>query len=620
MKKIFLFIYISVGLFIFGSLPAQITVDLSYTSTELIEDVLLEENCNQVTNVSYVGNANSVGYYSSGNADIFMDGVFLTTGDANEMAQASSVLVSADMGTPGDATLDIIASSAVSSDAAVLEFDFTPSADKISLNYVFASEEYPDYICNTAFNDAMGIVIAGPGITGQNIAVVPGTTQNIGVQSVNTGIVGANGTLADCISTSNGNLLIDNSGSTQLVYNAYTIPLTAELDITPCETYRIKMGIEDVGDSEFDSALFVERGSFVTSGSNAGTSTTITMSSESPGGIAAATFNEDCNSFNLIIDRLDSTSAYPAESYNITYAGTATNGTDYTPPTTVNFAAGETTTTLNIPLTVDGLNEPLETIIIDVILPACNCAGSGTNTYTVEIVDAIAGGCVAVDSDLKVLLEGAYVSSIGIMQTASIYKAALPANQPYNAAPWNYTGTETLDVANLPSGFIDWVIVEVWDDAYAGVVETKAAYLLEDGSVVNASANNSTLSFFNLMLNESYHFIVRHRSHLAVASTTPSTVSASSTIAYDFTTADTQEIVGNLKMAPDGKYTLLAGDFDQNGAITSLDIDVYIQDTAQGNSDPYTTSNCNLSSSIDLVDFNLFLTNNSAIGVNMVRL
>ena len=64
---------------------------------------------------------------------------------------------------------------------AVLEFDFVPSSTSVGFEYVFASEEYPEFSCSS-YNDVFGFFISGPGITGpysnnsQNIAIIPGTT------------------------------------------------------------------------------------------------------------------------------------------------------------------------------------------------------------------------------------------------------------------------------------------------------------------------------------------------------------------------------------------------------------------------------------------------------------
>ena len=62
-------------------------------------------------------------------------------------------------------------------DECVIEFDFVPEGDSISFNYVFVSEEYPEYVC-ASFNDAFGFFLTGPNpnlpnYNAENIALIP---------------------------------------------------------------------------------------------------------------------------------------------------------------------------------------------------------------------------------------------------------------------------------------------------------------------------------------------------------------------------------------------------------------------------------------------------------------
>ena len=63
-------------------------------------------------------------------------------------------------------------------DAAIIEFDFIPNDDTLNFGFVFASNEYPNFV-NTAYNDAFGLFLSGPGINGPytnnaiNLGVVP---------------------------------------------------------------------------------------------------------------------------------------------------------------------------------------------------------------------------------------------------------------------------------------------------------------------------------------------------------------------------------------------------------------------------------------------------------------
>src|SRR4029079_8531064 len=45
-------------------------------------------------------------------------------------------------------------------DAAVLEFDFVPTANQVVFEYTFASDEYPEWV-NTPFNDVFAFYVNG---------------------------------------------------------------------------------------------------------------------------------------------------------------------------------------------------------------------------------------------------------------------------------------------------------------------------------------------------------------------------------------------------------------------------------------------------------------------------
>ena len=50
-------------------------------------------------------------------------------------------------------------------DVCILEFDFQPSGDFVSFNYVFGSDEYLTWV-NSAYNDIFAFFLSGPGISG----------------------------------------------------------------------------------------------------------------------------------------------------------------------------------------------------------------------------------------------------------------------------------------------------------------------------------------------------------------------------------------------------------------------------------------------------------------------
>ena len=146
-------------------------------------------------------------------------------------------------------------------DAAILEFDFIPSSDTLKFNYVFASEEYLDFV-NTEFNDVFGFFLSGPGINGPysspqnftggaiNIANVPNSMPNLPITV---------STINDSLNSQfyNYDTLAEVSG-----FNGYTNVFTAKAIVIPCELYHIKISIADGTDEGYDSAVFLEAGSF----------------------------------------------------------------------------------------------------------------------------------------------------------------------------------------------------------------------------------------------------------------------------------------------------------------------------------------------------------------------
>jgi hypothetical protein len=168
----------------------------------------------------------------------------------------------------------------------------------------------------------------------------------------------------------------------------------------------------------------------------------------------------------------------------------------------------------------------------------------------------------------KVWLEGAF--SAGSMSTALRTAGYIPTSQPYNTAPWNYTGSE--NVTSIPADVVDWVLVELRTGTAASTkVATRAAFVKNDGSVVDLNGT-STLGFSGRAAGH-YYIVIRQRNHLAVMSAGAVALSASSSL-YDFTTGSGQ-YYGGVNAAKDlgsGVWGMIAGDVDGNGGIGASDL------------------------------------------------
>ncbi len=214
---------------------------------------------------------------------------------------------------------------------------------------------------------------------------------------------------------------------------------------------------------------------------------------------------------------------------------------------------------------------------------------------------------------VKIFLEGAYTNNA---MTTHLQNGTdvIPLQQPFNTAPWNYFGTEK--TSSIPSNLTDWILIEV----RAGInnpviVEQAAAFLLSDGTVQDMDGNPG-VKLDNVKSGTPYHFIVRHRNHLAVLS--DEYITFPFNYFYDFTTSTYQAYGPNqLKLMEDGTYALFAGDFNADGAITVADYNFYSAEVSAINQ--YTDADANLDKNVTVADFNLYQPNASKIGIPQVR-
>ena len=219
--------------------------------------------------------------------------------------------------------------------------------------------------------------------------------------------------------------------------------------------------------------------------------------------------------------------------------------------------------------------------------------------------------------DLRVFLEGPYNENTGEMNTMLVDNCLLPVEQPYNVAPWYYTGTESAgELSSIPENAVDWVLVEVRSgipdliSANTTVVSTVAALLLSDGSIVGADGRRLLLD--NMQTGMEYYIAIRHRNHLDVVSANP--IIAGTTTQYDFTT-DIAQAFGPQQMntADDGKAVLFAGDYQPDGIILSTDYDVWFLLPAVNQT--YESTDGNLDGVVQATDYDYWFPNRSKVGI-----
>ncbi len=364
------------GQMVLGTEMVPITTSTSNTITELIEDVFIGGGCFDVTNVQLIGSSQGVGAFANGSTSIgFDEGVVLSSGAINLVSGPNNQEGSgSNTGGGSDSDLQLLTAQGIN-DAAGIEFDFSPTLSTIDFRFVFGSEEYCEWV-NSNFNDVFGFFISGPGITGPfsnngaNIALIPGTTNPVTINSVN--------------NLTNTGFFIPNSSNCGAVTNAldiqfdgYTTVMAATANVIPCETYHIRLVVGDGTDSAFDSAVFLEAGSF-----SAGGQATVSAINASTG---TSLVYEDCGDAFITFTRQTGDLSLPLIiTYTIDPSSTATNGVDYTGlPPSITIPAGQTEVTVPLTIFSDGIPEGLETIIINMD-NSCSCNNS---TAVIEIQD-----------------------------------------------------------------------------------------------------------------------------------------------------------------------------------------------------------------------------------------
>ncbi|MFT5216148.1 MAG: gliding motility-associated-like protein [Glaciecola sp.] len=238
----------------------------TYTAQQLIEDILIDSNCIEnviVTNVvggDFGGTDQSYGYFdASGTSFPFQNGIVLSTGRLQNVDGPNTTLSDDDAtGWSGDSDLEQALNETNTINATILEFEFTAIADQISFRYLFASEEYQEGNANTCqFSDLFGFLVRPASATQyENIALVPGTTTPVKVTTVHPAI--PNG----CAAQNEAYFGSWNNATAPINFNGQTAVLEATTTVIPNQTYHVKLVIADEQNFRYDSAVFLEAGSF----------------------------------------------------------------------------------------------------------------------------------------------------------------------------------------------------------------------------------------------------------------------------------------------------------------------------------------------------------------------
>ncbi len=250
----------------------QVVVDTSFNAEYLVNKVLLGTGV-KVGNVKFSGEKHAISTYLDESAQLGIDkGILLTSGNVYyALGPNKSPRTGWASSSNGDNELEEIARGKTW-DAAVLEFDFVTVSENLSFRFVFASEEYLEYV-GSKFNDVFGFFISSADEKKANIARLPDGKTPITVNTVNNEYYIDNAyhnTTDPFIWDVRNRKVITNKNylkeeippafNTQ--FDGFTRVLEASYTVIPNKVYHIKIAIADVGDGILDSGVFLEAGSF----------------------------------------------------------------------------------------------------------------------------------------------------------------------------------------------------------------------------------------------------------------------------------------------------------------------------------------------------------------------
>jgi len=236
-----------------------------YTPTDILNNIVLNNECGNASNIITQGIC-GIGYFNNNDGDFpFEEGLVIRSGNVNlsggTYTSGSSNSSSCSNLNDGDLNNVLVATgnnSGTINDATFIKFDFVPTSNLLTFNFLFASNEYGSYQCN--FSDVFGFILTDL-VTGvkKNIAVVPGTTTPISTTTVRNNLYN---TACSSVNPQFFGSYNVNNPESDINFIGQTVPMTAFAQVIPNRQYSIKLAVGDYNDSMFDSAVFIEGGSF----------------------------------------------------------------------------------------------------------------------------------------------------------------------------------------------------------------------------------------------------------------------------------------------------------------------------------------------------------------------
>ncbi|MFO7921903.1 MAG: choice-of-anchor L domain-containing protein, partial [Nioella sp.] len=293
----------------------------------------------QVVSATLTGAATQAGTYEGGEATsggvVPSDsGVILSTGNIADFTNGgggtdtnTSAGTSTGHGGAGDSDLDAI-STVPTNDAVVFESTFIPDDDYITMQLVFSSEEYLEYV-NGGVNDTLGIWVNG------EFVPLTSSGDTVSIDTVN--------------DSSNSNLYIDNP-QTADTYNTemdgFTVTLSFKAPVNAGEENTIKVGLGDGGDDVFDSNVLIAADSVQTVA--LAFEDEVTLEANTIAVVDVLANDHDASGDGLTVTEINGQAVLPGESVTLNTGETVTLNADHTLNVETDSDLGETVFTYTV--------------------------------------------------------------------------------------------------------------------------------------------------------------------------------------------------------------------------------------------------------------------------------
>ncbi|SLN22833.1 hypothetical protein ROJ8625_00897 [Roseivivax jejudonensis] len=223
----------------------ELPIDIGASSLEMAEAIFGAGA--RVVSASYSGDYRSSGIYSNGDSlapgvTPGDSGLILSTGRAEDFTNSNGQsnqdtdTSTNTWGQSGNSTFNAAAGT-WTYDASYLDVDFVPDGNVMTMQFVFASEEYPEYQTGI-YQDFVGVWING--------------------QQVQLEIGDGDADPNNLNDETNLNLYNDNtSDQYNTEMDGFTVTMTMTIPVTAGQVNSIRIGIADVSDSNYDSNLLI---------------------------------------------------------------------------------------------------------------------------------------------------------------------------------------------------------------------------------------------------------------------------------------------------------------------------------------------------------------------------